>query len=78
MIDDVMSARTGQWYSKLKRISNFNQTKSDIVQVDSISHLSDQEQAEAIADSFSAISNEYKPMEENRYSCFLPIHSAPV
>ena len=63
MIDDVMTARSGQWYSKLKRISNFNQTKSDIVQVDNISHLSDQEQAESIADSFSAISNEYKPVD---------------
>ena len=62
MIDDVMQARTGQWYSKLKRISNFDQTKSEVVQVDSISHLSDQEQAEAIADSFSAISNEYEPV----------------
>ena len=62
VIDDVLTARSGQWYSKLKRITNFNQQKSDIVQVDEISHLPDQNQAEAIADSFSAISNEYDPV----------------
>ena len=64
MIDDVLSARDGQWYSKLKRISNYDQTKSEQVQVDEITHLSDKEQAEAIADSFSAISNEYQPINK--------------
>jgi hypothetical protein len=39
---------------------NFGQNKSELTQVDEISHLSDQEQAEAIADSFSSISNEYE------------------
>ena len=53
MIDDVMEAKSGQWYSKLKRITNFDQTKTDKLQVDEISHLSDKDQAEAIADSFS-------------------------
>ena len=59
MIVNVMTAKDGQWYSKLKRITNFGQDKSDLVQVDEISHMTDQEQAEAIADSFSSISNEY-------------------
>ena len=62
MIDDVMQAKSGQWYSKLKRITNYDQSKSEVTQVDEINHLSDQEQAEAIADSFSAISNEYQPV----------------
>ena len=74
MIDDVMTARNSQWYSKLKRISNYDQTKSEILQVDEISHLSDQEQAEAIADSFSAISNEYEPV--NRSKIKVPSFSA--
>ena len=33
-IDEVMTARSGQWYSKLKRISNFDQTNSETIQVD--------------------------------------------
>ena len=64
MIDDVMTAKDGQWYSKLKRITNFGNDKSDLVQVDEISHMTDQEQAEAIADSFSSISNEYEPVKK--------------
>ena len=64
MIDEVMTAKSGQWYAKLKRITNFSQEKSDIVQVDEISHLPDQDQAESIADSFSAISNEYEPVKK--------------
>ena len=54
-----MSARSGQ-IIKLKRITNFNQEKFDIFQVGEISHLPDQEQAEAIAESFLDISNEYE------------------
>ena len=64
MIDDVMTARDGQWYSKLKRISNYDQAKSEKVQVDEISHMTDKEQAEAIAESFSSRSNEYEPIKK--------------
>ena len=48
----------------MKRISNYEQNKSDSIQVEVISHLSAKEQAEAIADSFSAISNEYKAINK--------------
>ena len=65
MIDDVMTAKDGQWYSKLKRITNFGQNKSDLEQVDEISHMTDEDQAEAIADSFSSISNEYEPVKKH-------------
>ena len=68
MIDDVMNARDGQWYSKLKRISNYDQAKTEQVQVEEISHINDQEQAEAIADSFSSISNEYNPVNKEDIS----------
>ena len=65
MIDDVMTAKDGQWYSKLKRISNYDQGKSEQLQVDEISHMNEQDQAEAIADRFSAISNEYDPVKKD-------------
>ena len=64
MIDDVMDARSGQWNSKLKRISKFEQNKSENIQVDEISHMSNKDQAEAIADSFSAISNQYEEIQK--------------
>ena len=65
MIDNVMTAKDGQWYSHLKRITNFGRNKSDLIQVDKISHMTDTEQAEAIADSFSEISNEYEPVDKS-------------
>ena len=63
MIDDVMSAQSSEWFSKLKRISRYDEGKSEVIQVEEISHLSDQEQAEMIADKLSAISNSYKGVE---------------
>ena len=50
MIDEVMVARDSQWYSALKRITNYGQEKSEHLIVEEINHLSDKEQAEAIAD----------------------------
>ena len=60
IIDDALTAKSSQWYQKLKRITNFNREKTENVQVDEICHLSDEDQAEAIADSLSSISNEYQ------------------
>ena len=61
-----MTAKSGQWYSKLRRITNFDQEKGEVLQVDEINHLNDQDQAEAIADSFSSISNEYDPVSREK------------
>ena len=52
----------------LKRITYFNQEKSDIFQVGEISHLPDQEQAEANAESFWDISNEYDLVKKDNIS----------
>ena len=46
----------------LLRVDNRN----DIFEVESIKHLPDSEQAEAIADSFARISNEYKPIDRSK------------
>ena len=66
MIDDVLTSKDSQWYSKLKRITNYDQIKSEEFQVDEISHMTNQEQAEAIASSFSKISNEYDPIDRDQ------------
>ena len=63
IIDDIKTANSGQWYSKLKRISRYDQTKSEVIQVEEISNLDDKLQAEEIADKLSEISNTYKGVE---------------
>ena len=62
IVKDLKSSAPGQWYSKLKRMSSHDQTKTEEVTVEEISHLSNQNQAETIADNFSKISNEYQPL----------------
>ena len=56
----------GQWYSKLKRMSNYDQIKAEQVIVEEISNLSNLEQAEIIADNFSKISNQYDPIDPDK------------
>ena len=63
MIDDVITAKSSQWYSKLKRMLNYDQHKTEQIQVEEISQLSDKDQSEAIADAFSEISNQYEPIK---------------
>ena len=73
MIDDVLTSRDREWYSKLKRITNYDQRKSETFHVDEISDMTDEEQVEAIASAFSKISNEYEPV--NRKEIDIPPHN---
>ena len=82
VINDLKTSKISQWYSKLKRLCSFDQKKSEPVVVESIKHLTVQEQAEAIADKFSRVSQEYDPLknedievpefDEETIPCFLP------
>ena len=65
MIDELKSAKSGEWYSQLKRMTRYDQTKMETVQVEEISSLDDQEQAERIADQLAQISQLYKGVERS-------------
>ena len=62
-VADLKNKKPSQWYSALKRITSYDQQKCQTVNVDEISHLTDQEQAEKIAQQFAAIQNEYSPLK---------------
>ena len=62
---DLKTSKISQWYSKLKRLCSYDQKKSEPVIVESLTHLSSQEQAEAIADKFSKVSQEYEPLKND-------------
>ena len=55
-VEDLKTKNPGQWYSCLKRITSYDQ-KDGQINIDEISHLSDQDQAEKIADKFTSIPN---------------------
>ena len=63
MMNDLMNKNTSQWYSSVKRMTSYNQQKSEKVIVHEINHLSDEDQAKQIADNFTKISNEYEQIK---------------
>ena len=65
-IADLKNKSPKQWYSALKRIGSYNK-QVEQVNVEDISHLSDQTQAEIIADSFCSIPNSYEPLKKKRH-----------
>ena len=66
-IADLKTKAPGQWYSALKRITSSDQ-QSEQINVEEIRHLSDQDQAEQIADTFCSIPNEYEALENEDIS----------
>ena len=65
IVQDLKVSNPAHWYSKLKRLCSFDQQKSEPVIVESIKHLSDEEQAEIIADKFASVSQEYQPLNKD-------------
>ena len=66
IVNDLKDSDPGQWYSKLKRMTSYDQLKSEQVNVLNICDLSKVEQAETIADNFAKISNEYEPIDPSK------------
>ena len=62
IVQDLKESNIGQWYSKLKRMSNMDSTKEDKVVVQDIMDMPSDQQAEIIADEFAKISNLYQPL----------------
>ena len=64
-IKSLKTANPKQWYRNLKKIAGYD-SKDDKPSVEDIKHLSDAEQAEVIAESFSKVSNEYAPLDRSQ------------
>ena len=64
-IDQLKDVNQGQWYSQLKRLSNYEQNKTSEVVVDEISHLSNKDQVEAIADHMASVRQEFTEIDES-------------
>ena len=64
-VADLKSRKPGEWYSCLKKITSFDQLKSQQPSVQEINHLTDQEQVEIIAEKFAKIQNEYEPLKKD-------------
>ena len=67
-VAELKTKKPGQWYQSLKKITSFDQQKNEQPNVAEISHLSDQQQAEMIAEKFASIPNEYQPLKSEDIS----------
>ena len=64
IVEDLKTSNPGQWYSKIKRMSQLDPTKGKDVEVEELQNLSIPAQAEAIADNFDKIANLYDPLKK--------------
>ena len=62
-IKALRKGKPGKWYAELKKLTNFDQMKTEEIIVDDIKDFTDLEQAEKIADQFSKVANEYDPLK---------------
>ena len=67
-VAELKQEKPSDWYKCLKKITSANQHRDEQPIVQEINHLSDQEQAEVIAEQFARIQNEYKPLEKDDIS----------
>ena len=65
MIKDLKISKPHQWYSKLKRMTSYDQHLQDEIIVDEICQFSPKEQAEILACKFSSVSNQYDELQDN-------------
>ena len=63
-IKNLRKVNPSKWYKALKKLTSFDQHKSEEIIVESLKHLSNKEQAEIIADRFSQVSQEYEKLED--------------
>ena len=63
IVSDLKESNISQWYSKVKRMAGqLSPSVSPDSCIDELTGLSDQSQAEKIADHYASISNEYEPI----------------
>ena len=67
----------GRWYSMAQKIGAVKESNSGDIKVESLSGLSNKESADMIAQHFSAVSNEYNPIDYTQLPCYLPAPPPP-
>ena len=65
-VSELKSKKPSQWFQCLKRLTSYDQFKTEQPVCEEISHLSDEDQAERIATQFASIQNEYDEIDETQ------------
>ena len=76
-VTDLKITDPGKWYTKAKQIGAVDKMSQGDTQVESLSHLTNAQCAQEIADHFATISHEYSPIDINQLPCYLPAQPPP-
>ena len=72
MVQELKEADSGKWYSIMRKFGGIDQMTKQKLSIKSLEGLSDRECAEAVAQSFAAVSQEYSPLDRTKLPAFLP------
>ena len=72
MVSDLKTSNTGQWYSKIKRMSGRSESSKQNILADELTGLTDQQQADYIAQHYALISNQYEQVRSTDFPNFNP------
>ena len=71
-VNELKSTNPGKWYTMMKRLGGLDQMSRGKLEISSLERLSDKECAEAVAQSFASVSQEYSPLNRSELPSFLP------
>ena len=76
-VSELKTTNPGKWYSMAKRLGAVDQMNGGDTIVESLSNLSNFQAAQKIAEHFSAVSNEYSPVDHTQLPSYLPAPAPP-
>ena len=71
-VKELKTTNPGKWYGMMKRLGGLDQMTRGRLEIESLKGLTDRECAEAIAQSFAAVSQEYSQLDRTKLPSFLP------
>ena len=71
-VKELKTTNPVKWYTMVKRLGGLDQMSRGRLEIESLEGLTDQECAEAIAQSFASVSQEYSPLDRSQLPTFLP------
>ena len=76
-VNELKVSDPGKWYQMAKRVGAVDQMNGQNTIVEELVGLSNQQSADAIAQHFAAVSNEYLPLNPNYLPSYLPAGKPP-
>ena len=71
-VEEMKTTQPGKWYQMLKKLGGIEQMNRNNIEIESLKGMSDLECAEAVAKSFSEVSQSYKKLDRTQLPAFLP------